>query len=606
LRNLLRVAQETDLRVDVPFKELTEEELDIVMNGHGDYDGINGFFRAVERKTYKIYYRILLSRYRGYTMCGECNGARLRREALAITVGGKTIFDVVRMTLTEAYDFFTKLELSAFEKEIGRRILEELCKRLKYLHDVGIGYLTLDRLSNTLSGGESQRINLATALGSSLVGSLYVLDEPSIGLHPRDNARLISVLRALRDIGNTVIVVEHDADMMHAADVIVDMGPRAGEFGGEVVAQGNLPDLVGNDRSLTGQYLSGKKNIAVPQIRRKGSGKSLFVYGASEHNLKNIDVEIPLGKFVAITGVSGSGKSTFVHEVLYAALKKMKGEYTDPVGQHKSIDGAEHIDDVELVDQTPIGRTPRSNPITYIKAFDIIRDIFSETPAAKIHGFSAGHFSFNIPGGRCEACEGSGIQTVEMQFLADLELTCEVCNGKRFKKEILNIEYRGKTIDQILAMTVNEAIEFFGGHASGKRAAKRLQILTDVGMGYVRLGQSATTLSGGEAQRIKLASHLANRDDGRHCLFIFDEPTTGLHFDDIATLLKTFNALIDAGHSILIIEHNMDVIKSADWIIDLGPEAGEHGGNIIAVGTPEEIVNVDGSYTGQCLKNYLA
>lgn len=606
LRNLLRVAQETDLRVDVPFKELTEEELDIVMNGHGDYDGINGFFRAVERKTYKIYYRILLSRYRGYTMCGECNGARLRREALAISVGGKTIFDVVRMTLTEAYEFFTKLELSVFEKEIGRRILEELCKRLKYLHDVGIGYLTLDRLSNTLSGGESQRINLATALGSSLVGSLYVLDEPSIGLHPRDNARLISVLRALRDIGNTVIVVEHDADMMHAADVIVDMGPRAGEFGGEVVAQGNLADLVGNDRSLTGQYLSGKKLIAVPKIRRKGSGKSLFVYGASEHNLKGIDVEIPLGKFVAITGVSGSGKSTLVHEILYAALKKMKGEYTDPVGQHKSIEGADHIDEVELVDQTPIGRTPRSNPITYIKAFDIIRDIFSETPAAKIHGYSAGHFSFNIPGGRCETCEGSGIQTVEMQFLADLELTCEVCNGKRFKKEILNIEYRGKSIDQILAMTVNEAIEFFGGHASGKRAAKRLQILTDVGMGYVRLGQSATTLSGGEAQRIKLASHLANRDDGRHCLFIFDEPTTGLHFDDIATLLKTFNALIEAGHSILIIEHNMDVIKSADWVIDLGPEAGVQGGNIIAVGTPEEIMNVGGSYTGQCLKNYLA
>ncbi|HUL42947.1 MAG TPA: excinuclease ABC subunit UvrA [Bacteroidota bacterium] len=604
-RNLLKIAPQAGVRVDVPFRELTDKELDVVMNGDGEFDGINGFFRAVERKTYKIYYRILLSRYRGYTTCESCNGARLRREALCIRIAEKTIFDVVRMTIANARGFFEQLNLSSFDLEIARRILEELRKRLRYLDDVGIGYLTLDRLSNTLSGGESQRINLATALGSSLVGSLYVLDEPSIGLHPRDNAKLISILLALRDVGNTVIVVEHDADMMHAADVIVDMGPRAGEFGGEVVAQGDIQSVRKVQGSLTGQYLSGKKMIPVPATRRAGEKKSLRIVGAAEHNLKGIDVEIPLGKFVAVTGVSGSGKSTLVHNILYGALKKLKGEFAEAVGHHGSIEGAEHIDDVELVDQTPIGRTPRSNPATYVKAFDLVRDVFAGTESSKMHGYKAGYFSFNVPGGRCEACEGSGIQTVEMQFLADLELTCEVCNGKRFKKEVLAVEYRGKNIDEVLEMTVSEAIEFFRQHASGHRVAKRLQVLADVGMGYIRLGQSATTLSGGEAQRIKLASYLANREEGRKLLFILDEPTTGLHFDDIATLLRALNALIDAGNSILIIEHNMDVVKCADWIIDLGPEAGDQGGTVVAEGTPEQIASAAGSYTGRCLRPYL-
>jgi excinuclease ABC subunit A len=605
LRDLLRVAYDTKLRVDVPYKQLTQRERDVLMSGHDGFKGINGFFKLVESKMYKIYYRILLSRYRGYTTCDACNGARLRPAALYIKVGGKTIFDLVRMTINETHVFFEALKLSPFDVEVARRILEELRRRLKYLVDVGIGYLTLDRLSNTLSGGESQRINLATALGSSLVGSLYVLDEPSIGLHPRDNDKLIAILKSLRDVGNTVIVVEHDADMMSSADVIVDMGPRAGEFGGEIIFQGVMQDLLVDQKSMTGQYLSGRKSIAVPKKRRRGSSKKIVIRGAGEHNLKSIDVQIPLKKFVAITGVSGSGKSTLVHEILYAALKKMKGMYNENVGSHRAIEGTENIDDVELVDQSPIGRTPRSNPITYIKAFDLIRELFSNTQAAKIHGYTPGFFSFNVPGGRCETCEGSGVQTIEMQFLADLELTCEVCKGKRYKKEVLDVRYREKTIDDILNMTVTEAIQFFKEQASGHRTAKRLQVLDDVGMGYVRLGQSATTLSGGEAQRVKLASHLANQQDGIHTLFIFDEPTTGLHFDDIAKLLTAFNALIEKGNSVLIIEHNMDVIKCADWIIDLGPEAGDGGGEIVAEGTPEEIAEVKKSYTGQFLKKYL-
>ncbi len=604
-RNLLRIAPEAGLRVEVPFRELSKKELTIVMDGYGDFDGINGFFRGVEKKTYKIYYRIMLSRYRGYTLCDACGGSRLRPEALAIQVSGKTIYDVVRMTIEESNDFFQNVQLSDFELDVGRRIFEELRKRLKYLVDVGIGYLTLDRLSNSLSGGESQRINLATALGSSLVGSLYVLDEPSIGLHPRDNAKLISILRALRDVGNTVIVVEHDTDMIRAADLIVDMGPGAGEGGGEVVFKGELSDLEKNTRSLTGEYLAGNRSIPVPASRRKGSHRSIIIRGAAEHNLKEIDVEIPLQKFVAITGVSGSGKSTLVHEILYAGIKKLKGEYSDSVGRHSSIEGADAIDDVELVDQTPIGRTPRSNPITYIKAFDLVRDVLASTPAAKTRGYSPGYFSFNVPGGRCETCEGSGIQTVEMQFLADLELTCEVCGGKRFKKEVLNVEYNGLNVDQILALTVSEAIAFFNQNASGRRVSKRLQVLADVGMGYVKLGQSATTLSGGEAQRVKLASHLAARDEGK-LLFVFDEPTTGLHTDDIAKLLEALNSLINGGNSVVIIEHNMDVIKCADWVVDLGPEAGDKGGRIVGEGTPEDIARIEGSYTGRFLTRFLS
>jgi len=605
LRGLLRIAYDAKLRVDVPFEELTEPEINIILNGYGDFEGLYEFFKAVEKKAYKIYYRVFLSRYRGYTTCDTCKGARLRQEALNIKVAEKTIFDLVQMTIDETHRFFQQLKLTTFELEVARRILEELRRRLKYLVDVGIGYLTLDRLSNTLSGGESQRINLATALGSSLVGSLYVLDEPSIGLHPRDNEKLISILKSLRDIGNTVIVVEHDADMMRAADVIVDMGPRAGEYGGEVVFQGEIKQLANNVTTLTGQYLSGKKSIPVPGKRRKGSGKFITIKGAAQHNLRSINVNIPLGMFVAVTGVSGSGKSTLVHEIIYGALKKAKGDYSEEVGKFRSLEGAEHIDEVELVDQSPIGRTPRSNPATYIKAFDLIRDAFANTQAAKIHGYTPGSFSFNVPGGRCETCEGSGIQTIEMQFLADLELTCEVCKGKRFKKELLDVRCQNKSVDEVLAMTVSEAITFFNAASTGKRIAKRLQVLDDVGMGYIRLGQSATTLSGGEAQRVKLATNLAEQQEGKHTLFIFDEPTTGLHFDDIAKLLNAFNALIEKGSSILVIEHNMDVIKCADWIIDLGPEAGDEGGRIVAEGEPEKISRMQNSYTGNFLKHYL-
>ncbi len=605
LRSLLRVAYDAKIRIDIPFRELTKRELDIIMNGYDDYDGINEFFKHVEKKSYKIYYRVLLSRYRGYTTCDTCGGARLRPEALNIKIDGKTIHDVVSMAIDDGNKFFKNLRLSPFELEVGKRILDELKKRIGYLVNVGIGYLTLNRLSNTLSGGESQRINLATALGSSLVGSLYVLDEPSIGLHPRDNEKLINILKSLRDVGNTVIVVEHDADMMKAADVVVDMGPQAGEFGGEIIFQGDFKELLKDKNSLTGKYITGEKSIPVPARRRKLSKKKISIRGAAEHNLRSIDIDIPLNICVAVTGVSGSGKSTLIHEILYAGLKRLKGIFSEKIGAHKAIEGADLIGDVELVDQSPIGKTPRSNPTTYIKAFDLVRDVFAGTQAAKIHGYAPGYFSFNVPGGRCETCEGSGIQTIEMQFLADLELTCEVCKGKRFKKEVLEIRYHGKNIDDVLSMTVIEAIQFFGSKANGKRIAKRLQVLDDVGLGYIRLGQSATTLSGGEAQRVKLASHLVNQEEGKHTLFIFDEPTTGLHFDDIAKLLKCFDALIEKGNSVLIIEHNMDVIKCADWIIDLGPEAGDEGGRVVKIGTPEEVAECEGSYTGKFLKRYL-
>ena len=606
LRSLLRIAYDAKLRVDVPFKELTPRELDIILNGHEDFDGIYDFFKMAEKKVYKIYYRILLSKYRGYTRCDGCGGARLRPEALYIKVGGKTIYDIVRMTIGETHRFFDELALTPFEKDVAKRILEELQRRLKYLFDVGIGYLTLDRLSNTLSGGESQRINLATALGSSLVGSLYVLDEPSIGLHPRDNDKLISILKSLRDVGNTVIVVEHDADMMHAADSLIDMGPKAGEFGGEIVYQGTTVGIMSAKGSLTGRYLGGDLTIPVPAKRRKPSAKKIVVRGARENNLKSIDVAFPLKVLVAVTGVSGSGKSTLVHDVLYAGLKRAKEGFAEHVGAHRGIEGEGLIDAVELVDQSPIGRTPRSNPATYLKAFDLVRDLFAGTAAAKIHGYTPGTFSFNVPGGRCETCEGSGIQTIEMQFLADIELTCEVCKGKRFQKEVLEIRDREKNIDDVLGMTVTEAVAFFSAHASGKRVAKRLKVLDEVGMGYIRLGQSASTLSGGEAQRVKLAAHLANQEEEKHTLFIFDEPTTGLHFDDVAKLLKCFDALIEQGNSVLIIEHNMDVIKCADWVVDLGPEAGDGGGTLVGEGTPELIAGIGASYTGKFLQRYLA
>jgi excinuclease ABC subunit A len=575
------------------------------MNGYNGFDGINKFFRFIERKSYKIHYRVFLSRYRGYTTCDECGGSRLRKDALNIRVAGKTIYDVVRMTIEEAHEFFQRIKLSKYEQDIARRILEEIRKRLKFLNDVGIGYLTLDRLTMTLSGGESQRINLATSLGSSLVGSLYVLDEPSIGLHPKDNNKLINILKSLRDVGNSVLVVEHDEDMIRSADIVVDMGPRAGEHGGEVVFCGEAENLAKHDTSLTAQYLSGKLFIPKPKKRRKDVEQSIFLKGASEHNLKNIDVRIPLGMFVCVTGVSGSGKSTLVHEILYAGIQKMRGGFEGSVGRVGSIEGAEYIDRVELVDQSPIGRSPRSNPTTYIKVFDLVRDLLAHTQAARIRGFAPGHFSFNVPGGRCDVCEGDGFQKIEMQFLADLYLTCESCKGKRFKQEVLEVRYHGKNVDDILSMTVTEAIQFFAAHPDGRRVAQRLKVLDDVGLGYLRLGQPATTLSGGEAQRIKLALHLtASQSEGR-TLFVFDEPTTGLHFDDIAKLLKCFDALVEAGHSLVVIEHNMHVVKCADFIIDLGPEGGEAGGQVVATGTPEQIAKSDRSYTGQFLRKYL-
>ena len=606
LVDLMNVAGEAGIPLDVPFEKLNEKQLSVLMNGYKRFGGIIGFFEYIERKSYKIQNRVFLSRYRGYTTCDACGGSRLSKDALNIRVAGKTIHDIVRMTIFEAHTFFQSIALSRPEIEIAKRILEELRKRLKFLHDVGIGYITLDRMSMTLSGGESQRINLATSLGSALMGSLYVLDEPSIGLHPRDTHRLIAILKSLRDIGNTVIVVEHDEEMIREADVVVDMGPRAGEHGGEVVFNGPLDALMEHKDSLTARYLRKELTIAVPRKRRKDTERSIFVRGARENNLKGIDIRIPLDLFVCITGVSGSGKSTLIHDIVYAGIQKKKGAFQGTVGKFTSLDGDDHIAQVELVDQSPIGRSARSNPVTYIKAFDLIRELLARTQIAKIRGFAPGHFSFNVPGGRCEVCEGEGVQTIEMQFLADLYLTCESCKGKRFKQEVLDVTFHGKNVDDVLNMTVTEAIQFFSAHAEGRRVAKRLQILSDVGLGYLRLGQSATTLSGGEAQRIKLAHHLSASENEGKTLFIFDEPTTGLHLDDIATLLKCLDALVNAGHSVVVIEHNMNVVKCADFVIDLGPEAGDGGGQIVCTGTPEEIAKSGKSHTGRFLKQYLA
>ena len=605
LRALVRSSGKAKIRLDVPFAELDDRELQLIREGNEDFEGLNQFFRMIEKKAYKIYYRVLLSRYRGYTTCPACGGARLRPGALAVRVGEKGIASVVGMTITGVRQFLSSLKLTAEESAIARRIMDELKRRIAYLDDVGIGYLTLDRLSSTLSGGESQRINLATSLGSSLVGAVYVLDEPSIGLHPRDNDRLIRILRALRDAGNTVIVVEHDADMMRAADMIVDMGPHAGERGGEVVAAGTPQEIMMDARSLTGAYLSGKSHIAVPGERRVPSGREIRIEGAARHNLKGIDVAFPLDMLVCVTGVSGSGKSTLVHEVLYQGLKRAMGEMGAPQGSYRLITGHEQISNVELVDQSPIGRTPRSNPVTYIQVFDQIRALFAATQSAKIHGYTPGMFSFNVPGGRCDECEGDGVVRVEMQFLADLFLPCDVCKGKRYKKEILDVRYRGKSIDEVLGLTVTEAIAFFGQDGQGRKVTQRLSVLEEVGLGYIRLGQPATSLSGGEAQRIKLAAHLVMPTSDRHVLFVFDEPTTGLHFDDIARLLRCFNALIEAGNSVVIIEHNLDVIKCADYVIDLGPEAGEAGGDIVGAGTPEEIASNPASHTGKYLRAAL-
>lgn len=602
MRDLLRVAPDKKIPVSVPFKELSDTNVKLIMSGFNGFIGINGFFEKLEQKTYKMHIRILLSKYRGYTKCTACKGSRLRREALQVKINDKSIFDVITMPIEKSHEFITSITLTDYEAKVGERILKELTKRLTFLNDVGLGYLTLDRLSSTLSGGETQRINLATSLGSALIGTLYVLDEPTIGLHPRDNTRLIKLLKSLRNIGNTVLVVEHDAEMMEEADYIVDMGPRAGSLGGSIVAYDTFENLKKNKDSLTGKYLSGEKHIPVPKERNTKTTPTVKVIGARENNLKNVNLELPLRKFVVITGVSGSGKSTLIHDVLYGGLSKLMGSNPPKIGKHDTIENYQSIDEIEIVDQSPIGKTPRSNPISYVKGYEHIRELFATTPQARARGYKPGYFSFNVKGGRCETCQGEGFVKIEMQFLADLYLECEDCKGTRFKKEVRDVTYKGKNIVDVLDMTVDEALEFFRHNS---KIANYLQVLSDVGLGYIKLGQPSNTLSGGEAQRIKLALHLSAQKKNRHTLFIFDEPTTGLHFDDISKLLNCFNMLIKSNNSVVIIEHNLDIIKCADHIIDLGPEAGERGGEIIAAGTPEEVAKNKKSHTGRYLKQLL-
>ncbi len=598
---LEEVAPKFEIPLDVPFEELTSEQQDIIFDGRGAFPGIRGFFRELESKKYKIGVRVFLSRYRGYTRCPDCGGARLRPEALTVFVGGKRISEIAEMSIGDAFQFLEEIKLSGQDEAVAGQIKKEILDRMNYLIEVGLDYLTLNRRSSTLSGGEMERIHLATALGSKLSGSLYILDEPTVGLHPRDTKRLISVLKEIRNLGNTVIVVEHDPEVMREADFIVDLGPGAGENGGEIIYAGEPSGLLHHPKSLTGRYLQGDLEIPVPQKRRKSSGEFLIVKGAREHNLKSIDVRFPLGVFCVVTGVSGSGKSTLVHDVLFAGIRKLRGLWSGRVGTHESIEGWQKFDAEILVDQSPIGRTPRSNPATYLKAFDGIRQIFAETRLSKIRGYKPGRFSFNVKGGRCEVCEGAGVVKVDMQFLSDVYLTCEACGGKRYKREILEVTFRGKTIADVLEMTVDEALAFFEAYP---RVTRPLQLLADVGLGYLKLGQPATTLSGGEAQRIKLAAHLSMKAN-KHILYIFDEPTTGLHPADISKLLRSFDRLIEAGNSVLVIEHNLDVIKSADYVIDLGPEGGESGGKIVAEGTPEEIAANPHSHTGRFLKSYL-
>ncbi|HEV8394433.1 MAG TPA: excinuclease ABC subunit UvrA, partial [Vicinamibacterales bacterium] len=601
LAELKRVAKKAAIRLDVPWSDLSDDERQLVVEGHGDYDGVRGFFRWLERKKYKVHVRVFLSRYRGYQACPDCGGARLRREARNVRVGGLTIDAVSAQTVRQAQEFFAQLQLTEKETTVADKVLREIRRRLSFLSDVGLDYLTLDRLSSTLSGGESQRINLATSLGSALVGTLYVLDEPSIGLHARDNQRLIDILRQLRDQGNTVLVVEHDEDMIRVADHVVDIGLGAGEQGGRVVYSGDLAGLLLEPRSLTAKYLRHELSIPVP-ARRPGLVQRIRLRGAAEHNLKDVDIEVPLNTLTCVTGVSGSGKSTLVHDVLYAAIKRAKGDWDRRVGRYTSLEGLEYISDVVLVDQAPIGRTPRSNPVTYLKAFDPIRELLSLTKDARSRGLTASHFSFNVPGGRCEACQGEGEVRVEMQFLADVFVPCEQCDGMRFKPQVLEVKYKGKNVHQVLDMTVREALTFFSG---SPKVLRRLHVLDEIGLGYLRLGQPATTLSGGEAQRIKIAAHLASMS-GERVLYILDEPTTGLHFDDIAKLLAAFRKLVEAGHTLLVIEHNLDVIKTADYIIDLGPDGGDAGGEVVTTGTPEQVARVEASYTGQSLRPVLA
>ena len=602
LAELKRAARTRRIRLDVPWSELTEDERTLVVDGDEEFDGVRGFFCWLERKKYKVHVRVFLSRYRGYLTCPDCGGARLRREARDVRVGDRTIDAVSGLTVREARQFFTDLQLSEKDTAVADKVLREIRRRLSFLVDVGLDYLTLNRLSSTLSGGEAQRINLATSLGSALVGTLYVLDEPSIGLHSRDNQRLIDILRQLRDQGNTVLVVEHDEDMIRVADYIVDMGLGAGEQGGRVVFAGDLDALLKEPRSLTAKYLRQELAIPVPATRRRGTGQKIRLRGATEHNLKDVDIDIPLNTLTCVTGVSGSGKSTIVHDVLYAAIKRAKGSWDRRVGSFENLEGLDYVSDVVLVDQAPIGRTPRSNPVTYLKAFDPIRELFALTKDAKSRGLTASHFSFNVPGGRCEACQGEGQVRVEMQFLADVFVPCDSCDGMRFKPQVLDVRYRNKNVHQVLDMTVREALAFF---SSTPKVLRRLQVLDEIGLGYLRLGQPATTLSGGEAQRIKIAAHLVSFG-GERLLYILDEPTTGLHFDDISKLLAAFRKLVEAGHTLLVIEHNLDVIKTADYIIDLGPEGGEGGGHVVATGTPEKVAENDASHTGRALREVLA
>ena len=600
LDQLVNNAYKFDFPIHKPWFELTDKQKQLVWDGNKYFTGLTDFFKELEDKSYKIQNRVLLARYRGKTRCNECHGKRLRKEANYVKIAGKSISDLVELPIEELQLFFKELKLNDYEQEVAKRLLLEINNRLQFLADVGLGYLTLNRKSNTLSGGESQRINLATSLGSSLVGSMYILDEPSIGLHPRDTERLIGVLKSLRDLGNTVIVVEHDEDIMKAADYIIDIGPEAGTHGGEVVAAGTYEELLKAD-TLTGKYLSGRLSIEVPKKRRT-SPQHITLVGCRENNLKNIDVTFPLDMLTVVTGVSGSGKSTLVKKLLYPAIQKELDLGGEKIGQFTKIEGKyKHLQSVEFVDQNPIGKSTRSNPITYIKAYDDIRALFANQKLAKMRNFQSKHFSFNVDGGRCEVCKGEGEVTIEMQFMADVHLTCEACGGKRFKKEVLEVMYEGKNIDDLLNTTIDDAVAFFQKHKQTK-IAEKLKPLQDVGLGYVTLGQSSSTLSGGEAQRIKLASFLSKSDNKEKVLFIFDEPTTGLHFHDIRKLLDSLQALIEKGHSVIIIEHNTEMIKSADYVIDLGLEGGAKGGNLVATGAPEEIAKNKQSYTGKYLK----
>jgi excinuclease ABC subunit A len=617
--DLKRYAKAAGIPLDMAWIDLAEEHKNLVLNGEGKFLGVRGFFNHLERKKYKLHVRVFLSRYRGYSTCSECNGSRLRMEARQVKIQGRNLCEVCALTVEDASKFFDQAKLSPAEAEIADRLLQEIRERLRFLNDVGLDYLTLDRLSSTLSGGEAQRIQLATSLGSRLVGTLYVLDEPSIGLHARDTHRLVKILHDLRNLGNTILVVEHDPDIMKAADRILDLGPGAGENGGKLIAGGTYDEILHNPASLTGRYLSNDLRIQPPPTRRRPGPQQIKVKGVRANNLKNVDINIPLGMLVAITGVSGSGKSTLLHQVIYKALAQAKQQAGNgnaaavtTSASWENLEGDQYIDEAVLVDQSPIGRTPRSNPVTYIKAFDAIRDLFASLPEAKKRAFSSGHFSFNIPGGRCETCQGDGTVTVEMQFLADVELICEECKGTRYKPQVLEVRYRGKNIHEVLNLTVKEALKFF---AEAPKVTDKLRTLEEVGLGYLRLGQSATTLSGGEAQRMKLAAHLQpatreggrsnNGDKKRRLLYIFDEPTTGLHFDDVSKLLAAFRRLIEAGGSIVVIEHNLEVIKTADWVIDLGPEGGNRGGKIVGVGPPEAIAKLPGSYTGKYLAQVL-